>query len=109
LAFGFVTDTRPLDIHRELMRDVDLLICEGTYGDPADAPKAVEWGHMTFAEAATLARDAGANRLWLTHFSPGLKEPEIWRPEATALFPETTVGYGGLTASLSFADEEEPE
>ena len=76
LAFGFVTDSRPLDVHRDLMRDVDLLVCEGTYGDPADLPKAREWGHMTFAEAATLARDAEAKRLWLTHFSPGLKEPE---------------------------------
>lgn len=109
LAFGFVTDTRPLGGHRDLMRDVDLLICEGTYGDPADSSKAIEWGHMTFTEAATLARDAEAKRLWLTHFSPGLKEPERWLPEATAIFPETTVGYGGLTASLSFADEEQQE
>ena len=80
LAFGFVTDTRPLDVHRDLMRNVDLLVCEGTYGDPADAAKALEWGHMTFAEAATLARDAEAKRLWLTHFSPGLKDPEDWLP-----------------------------
>jgi ribonuclease Z len=106
LAFGFVTDSRPLDIHRELMRNVDLLVCEGTYGDPADAAKAQEWGHMTFAEAATMAREAKANRLWLTHFSPGLKDPEEWLPEATAIFPESIVGYSGLTVSLSFPDME---
>ena len=88
------------------MRSVDLLVCEGTYGDPADASKARDWGHMTFSEAAALARDARAKRLWLTHFSPGLTVPEDWLPEATAIFPETTVGYSGLTASLSFPDEE---
>ncbi len=109
LAFGFVTDTRPLDVHRDLMREVDLLVCEGTYGDPADAPKAREWGHMTFAEAAALARDARAMRLWLTHFSPGLTVPEDWLPEASAIFSETTVGYSGLTVSLSFPDDESSE
>lgn len=106
LAFGFITDTRPLDVHPELVRTVDLLICEGTYGDPADGPKACAWGHMTFAEAAALAREAEVKRLWLTHFSPGLKLPEEWLPEATAVFPETTLGYSGLTISLSFPDEE---
>jgi ribonuclease Z len=106
LAFGFVTDTRPLGVHRELMRNVDLLVCEGTYGDSMDAVKAQEWGHMTFAEAATLAREAEARHLWLTHFSPGLKDPEEWLPEATAVFSETVVGYSGLTTTLSFPDEE---
>jgi hypothetical protein len=41
---------------------VDLLVCEGTYGDDADAGKAVERGHMTFAEAAALAAAGRALR-----------------------------------------------
>ena len=32
---------------------------------------------MTFAEAATLARDGGARRLWLTHFGPLLVSPAM--------------------------------
>jgi ribonuclease Z len=104
LAVGFVTDTRPLPAHRPFLQEVDLLVCEGTYGDPADAEKAVEWGHMTFAEAADLARDAGARQLWLSHFSPGLTDPDAWVTEATDRFPETTIGFSGLTTTLNFAD-----
>ncbi len=102
LSLGFVTDTRPLPAHAAFLRDIDLLISEGTYGDPLDAPKAAERGHMTFAEAGTLAGDARAGALWLTHFSPALQDPEEWRFEATNLFPNTTIGYSGLTTRLSF-------
>jgi ribonuclease Z len=91
----------------ELLAGVDLLVCEGTYGDPADGPKAIEWGHMTFAEAAGVARAAGAGALWLTHFSAALTEPAAFLGEATARFPATTIGYSGLTATLTFAEEAE--
>ena len=60
---------------------------------------------MTFAEAAGLARTAGAGALWLTHFSPALSDPAAWLPEATALFPATSIGHSGLTATLSFPDD----
>jgi ribonuclease Z len=106
LAFAYVTDTRPVPDFAPLLAGVDLLVCEGTYGDAADGPKAIEHGHMTFAEAATLAREAAAGALWLTHFSPALTDPAAFLPEATAIFPATTIGFSGLTASLSFAEEE---
>lgn len=103
LAFGFVTDTRPLAAHAPFLRGVNLLICEGTYGDPDDGEKAARWGHMTFAEAATLAQESAAGELWLTHFSPGLRDPAEWLSEATSRFPSTTLGYSGLTTTLNFA------
>ena len=106
LSVGYVTDTRPLPAFPAFLAGADLLVCEGTYGDPADLPKAIERGHMTFAEAATLACAAGAGALWLTHFGPALTDPEAFRGEATAVFPETTIGYSGLTATLAFPDEE---
>ena len=107
LAVAFVTDTRPLPAFPAFLAGVDLLVCEGTYGDPADREKAIVWRHMTFGEAATLARDAGAGALWLTHFSPALTDPSAFLPEATAIFRNTTVGFSGLTTTLSFPDEEE--
>jgi len=107
VAFAYVTDTRPLPAIAELVAGVDLLVCEGTYGDPADAPKAAERGHMTFAEAAGLARAADAGALWLTHFSPALADPAAWLPQATSVFPPTTIGHSGLSATLSFPDDED--
>lgn len=107
LSFGFVTDTRPVAAFPGVLREVDLLICEGTYGDSADEPKAIENRHMTFREAATLAREVKARQLWVTHFSPGLGEPEAFTAEATDVFPATTIGFSGLQTSLTFVGEDQ--
>ena len=102
VSFGLATDTRPTYAVAELMGAVDLLITEGTYGDDADAVKASERGHMTFREAATLARNARAKALWLTHFGVGLINPSDFLPNATDVFPDTLIGESGLTGTITF-------
>lgn len=103
--FAYVTDTRPTPEMPEFLTDADLLVIEGTYGDPADAENAVENKHLLFSEAAGIAHEARARKLWLTHFSAKLLEPERYATEATRVFPETTIGREGLTASLRFDDD----
>lgn len=102
VALGFVTDTRATPALRDLVAGVGLLISEGTYGDDAAAEGAERWGHMTFRQAATQARDAAVGHLWLTHFSAGMRDPEAWRENAATVFPDVTVGYAGLAATLAF-------
>jgi len=104
LSVAFVTDSRPTRTLVEFCTDADLLICESTYGDPADRPKAIENKHMTFAETATLAAAAGARQLWLTHFSPALPNPDYFRREAEAIYPGVVVGREHLAGTLAFAD-----
>jgi ribonuclease Z len=104
LSVGYVTDTRPVPALARFLQGVDLMVCEGTYGSDEDLPKAVRNRHMTFREAATLARDAGANRLWITHFSPALDDPSAFAVNAEDVFPQATVGYDGLTINLPFPD-----
>jgi ribonuclease Z len=104
VSLGFMTDTRPVPGVAEFFAGVDLIVSEGTYGDSAMRDKAITNKHMTFAEAAEIARDAGAGRLWLTHFSPSIADPDEFKPFATAIFPATEIGYSGLTASLRFRD-----
>jgi ribonuclease Z len=103
LSTSLVTDTRPTPALCELARGVDLLICEGTYGDDDDQPRAVERKHMTFREAAQLARAAEVKRLLLTHFSPALIDPATYAARAEEIFPETTIGRDHLTLSLKFS------
>ena len=57
---------------------------------------------MTFAQAAGIARDAGARRLWLTHFSQMIEDPAAALPIATAFFPEAVCGEDGLRTTLRF-------
>jgi ribonuclease Z len=102
VALALVTDTRPTPDLEDLARDVDLLVCEANFGSDDDLPKAIQKKHMTFGEAAALARAASAQRLLLTHFSPGLTDPLAYAQYATAVFPNTTVGRDHLTLSLNY-------
>lgn len=104
ISFGFATDTRPTAEMGPFFSGVDLLITEGTYGESDHVVKARRNKHMTFEEAATIARGADARSLWLTHFSPAMDDPDAFLNHATAIFPHTTIAYTGLTTSLTFDD-----
>ncbi|WP_374686253.1 ribonuclease Z [Promineifilum sp.] len=73
----------------EIARGADALVMESTYLEE-EATMAADFGHMTAARAATLARDAGVRHLILTHLSRRYSERDI-RAEARAIFPATTV------------------
>lgn len=98
------TDTRPTPALTPFVAGADLFIADAMYGDEDGKPKRWEAQHMTFAESATIARDGGARRLWLTHFNPALSDPEAYLDRATDIFPATTLGRDGLTTTLNFVD-----
>ncbi|MCQ5056477.1 MBL fold metallo-hydrolase, partial [Agathobaculum butyriciproducens] len=70
IKLTYTTDTRPTDSIKENAAGSDLFICEGMYGEQEKAAKAVEYKHMTFYEAAALAKEAEVEEMWLTHYSP---------------------------------------
>ena len=57
---------------------------------------------MLFSEAAALAKEANVTRLWLTHFSPSLEDPESKIQNAKAVFPDAECGYDGKNIDLKF-------
>jgi ribonuclease Z len=83
-VFALVMDTRPCAGAAALARGADLLVCESTYRE-TEAAEAHEHFHMTAAQAAILARDAGVRRLALTHFSQRYDDSDGFRREAAAL------------------------
>ncbi|HXG94079.1 MAG TPA: ribonuclease Z [Blastocatellia bacterium] len=89
-AIAYCTDTRPCEAAIELARGVDLLIHEATYTHDL-AGEAHEYGHSTAAEAARIAREAGARRLLITHFSTRYHDPTELLDEARAFFPDTVL------------------
>jgi len=107
LKLTYCTDTRPTPGIAAAAADSDLFICEGMYGEDEMLPKAKENKHMLFSEAARLAADAGGiKELWLTHYSPSLPNPKVFRDVARAIFPHTETPRDGWTKTLAFADEE---
>ena len=102
IKLTYTTDTRPTHSIRENAKDSDLFICEGMYGEKEKAAKAVEYKHMTFYEAAHLAKDAQVKEMWLTHYSPSLTRPEEYMDEVRRIFPEAKAGKDRMSRELAF-------
>ncbi len=97
LKVTYCTDTRPTDNIIKLAKDSNLFICEGMYGDEDKKEDAISKMHMTFSEAATLAKKANVKRLWLTHFSPSMPNPEDYINIAQNIFENTEIGSDFLS------------
>ena len=103
----YCTDTRPTASIAANARNADLFICEGMYGEKGKEDKAAAYKHMTFYEAAKLAREADVRELWLTHYSPSLTRPEEYMEEVRRIFPRAAAGKDRKSVELDFEDEEE--
>ena len=104
IKISFITDTRPIPEIIPFIEESDLFICEGTYGDDKKSEKAIDNSHMTFREAATLAKEARVEKLLLTHFSAGLEDTDKYKENAREVFPNTVIAYDGITENINFKD-----
>ena len=104
IKLTYCTDTRPTDSIRQHAKGSDLFICEGMYGEKEKAAKAVEYKHMTFDEAAEIARDAEVKEMWLTHYSPSLTRPEEYMDDVRTIFPRAIAGKDRMTTELDFPE-----
>jgi ribonuclease Z len=87
-VFAFVMDTRVSPGALELARGADLLVCEATFlSEERDLAEA--YGHLTARQAAGIAREAGARRLVLTHYSQRHPDETAFEQEAREIFPAT--------------------
>jgi len=105
IKVSLITDTRPLYTIPDFIKGSDLFICEGTYGDDSDLEKAIKNKHMTFSEAAKLASKGEVQELLLTHFSPAICEPELFKENATNIFENTIIGTDRMVKRLSFRNK----
>lgn len=100
----YCTDTRPTQLLEEHAKNSDLLILEGMYGEPEKLQKAKENKHMTFYEAANVAKKAQVPKLWLTHYSPSLTKADPFMKEVWKIFPNTVASKDGQSVELVFED-----
>ncbi len=102
----YCTDTRPTRSIVDNAMHSDLFICEGMYGEKDKDAKAKEYKHMTFYEAAKLAKAAEVKELWLTHYSPSLTYPEEYMGEVRKIFPAAKAGKDRKSVELDFEKDE---
>ncbi|GAC1356922.1 MAG: ribonuclease Z [Ktedonobacteraceae bacterium] len=102
ISFAYITDTRPTPALNTLAHDVDLLICESMYDDPADITLARANAHMLAEESAGIAKAAGAHRLVLTHFSPRINDTTHAEKAARRVFENSRAAKDGMVITLDF-------
>jgi ribonuclease Z len=104
LKVTYTTDTRPTQSIVEHAKEADLFICEGMYGEPDKLHKAKEYKHMTFYEAAEMAKRANVKELWLTHYSPSTMWPEEFMKQVKGIFANAHAAKDGQSVELKFED-----
>lgn len=100
----YCTDTRPTESIVASAKGSDLFICEGMYAEKEKLAKAKQYKHMTFYEAADLAKRAEVTEMWLTHFSPSLIRAEDYMPQVHAIFEHAYLGKDGKSVELLFEE-----
>ena len=110
IKLTYCTDTRPTQSLVEAAKGSDLLICElddlpelSAFADKLE--KAKQYKHMTFYEAARVAKDAEVGQLWLTHFSPSLIHPENYMDAVRKIYKEASLGKDGRFVELDFQED----
>lgn len=106
IRLTYCTDTRPVPVISRKAEGSDLFICEGMYGEKEKEAKAREYKHMTFYEAAGLAKEARVRELWLTHYSPSLVKPEEFLEDTRKIFPATIAARDKRSTVLEFVKDD---
>jgi len=101
----YTGDTAPSEEVVEVAQGCDLLIHDCTFGEE-EAARARETGHATAAEAARVARAAGARRLVLTHISARYADnPAILQREAARIYEGAQVAFDGMEVEIPYPDD----
>lgn len=88
LSYAFCSDTCYMPNLHKLIRGVDVLYHESTYGEK-ERKNAKKYYHSTAAQAAQVARDANAGMLLLGHYSSKYADESCLLEEAKGVFPNT--------------------
>ncbi len=103
--FSYVTDTLFRPSITDEVRGSDLLVCEGMF-ENALIDQAREKKHMTAAQAAVIARDAGVRRMCMIHYSPRYTDRElgVLLDEAREIFPAAELSRDRMHIEIPYTD-----
>jgi len=87
-SYAYCSDTRYLPQLAEYLQDVDILFHEATFGEDKKNLAFATY-HSTAAQAATLAKECHAKKLFIGHYSARYDDENILLNEAREIFPET--------------------
>ncbi|HEY4154403.1 MAG TPA: ribonuclease Z [Puia sp.] len=95
-SYAYSADTAYNPVLAEIVKGVDLLYHETTYLQDLEE-RATKRFHCTTAQAASIARQAGVNKLLIGHFSSKYEKLDEFEKEARQVFPNTELAVEGVT------------
>lgn len=98
-SYAYLSDTNYSAKAAELVKGVDLLYHETTYGAEFQNDAKLR-GHSTTVDAAKVALKAEAQRLIIGHFSSRYKSHEELVEECREIFPNTDIAVEGQTFEI---------
>ena len=98
-SYAYLSDTNYSGKAVSLVKGVDLLYHEATYADNM-RKEAKQRGHATTLQAVKAARESGAKRLIIGHFSSRYKDESVLLDECRAEFAETYLAEEGQTFEI---------
>lgn len=101
IKITYVTDTLPFDDIADLAFRSNLFICEGMYGDETQKQSMNEKHHMLMQDACYLSSLAEVEKLWLTHYSPAMQNPEEYKKDLSKMFENVVISKDGQKISLN--------
>ena len=100
ISYAYCADTKFSKRVINAVKGVDWIYHEATYGE-ANLKDATKRYHSTARQAAMVAREAGAKRLLLGHYSSRYKDISLLEREAQAEFPNAIAATEGMKINLS--------
>ena len=95
-VFCYTGDTNTCDALREFVSGCSLMLADGCFPVSLWAENKP---HLSAYLAAEVAAQAGAKRLMVTHFTPGIDQ-KVLLAEAQKCYPEVQIAYSGLTVEF---------
>lgn len=95
-SVAVVIDTLPCKNAVDIARNANILLSESTYQEE-HKELALAHHHMTAKQAATIAKEANAKQLILTHFSARYQNLKNFEIEAKSIFPNTYIAEDFVT------------
>jgi ribonuclease Z len=95
-SYAYAADTMFDERIASYVRGVDLLYHETTYLKDLEIQAGRRF-HSTTVQAATIAGQAGAQRLLIGHFSSKYEKLQAFEQEAREVFPNTDLALEGVT------------
>jgi ribonuclease Z len=93
-SYAYCSDTAPFPEEALWLKGVDVIYHEATYPEEF-ASEGAKRHHSTTLQAAALARDAGARRLIIGHYTSRKMEMQVFEDECRSVFPETFAAHDG--------------